>query len=105
MAGYLEINTNENNRMELFNESEIASKSPRLKYMEKHDIKTNKRTDLGPDCPAWEAWSGDYEESVARMLDGEVCDLDLSPSIAIGLTEEEAIDNLARNRGIEFAPN
>jgi len=90
--------------MELFKESEMASKSPRLKWLEKYDIKTNRRAGMEPDCQPWDAWSGDYNESLDSALNDTAFYHNASPVFAIGETEEEAIDNLARNRGIELPP-
>jgi len=83
--------------MELFSESEMASKSPRLLWLDAHGIKTAKRNDLGPDVPPWEAWVGDYDESLQSITNG---DWDSTNIFAIGETEEDAIEDLARNRGI-----
>jgi len=90
---------------ELFKDSEIASKSPRLLWMEKHDIHTKERADLHKDEGQWEAWVGDYKEAINKMLDYEDGYPDQSPDLAWGEDEQEALDVLAANMEIELIPN
>ncbi len=96
------------NHMELFEESEINVKSPRLLWLEKHDIHTKHRTDLHKEdgeCGEWEAYVGDYKTAVENMLEWPDGYPDASPYMGWGETEQEAIDILTQNLGIEIQPN
>ena len=91
--------------MELFKESEMNVKSPRLLWLEKHDIRTKLRTDLNKDEGEWEAYVGDYKTAVENMLADTRAYPPDTPYMGWGETEQEAIDILAQNLGIAAQPN
>lgn len=88
---------------ELFDPATVDSKSPRMNWLEKHDIHLQHRNDLGPDWPKWEAYVGDYDEAIGRTVNGDMDEpIDGSKWLCVGFTEEEAIVALAKNRGIRL---
>ena len=86
--------------MELFKDEEVASKSPYLLWLEKHDIKTKYRTDLGPDTPPWEAWIGDYEKKMLNAMTSGECYPDEHNDFVWAESEREAVLELARRNKI-----
>jgi hypothetical protein len=86
---------------ELFPPESVASPSPRLRWMQRHRIKTfhdENRDDENAEF-AWAAWSellGDYtnEDDAAYMLaEGHVC---------FGETEDEALNNFCIENKIKY---
>lgn len=75
--------------------------SPKLEWMKKHGIRTKYRRDLHSSFPRWEAYIGDYETAIQTVINAHD-DPDLSTSMAIGMTEQEAINQLAANRRIDL---
>ena len=86
---------------ELFPLAEVSQKSPRLLWMEENDFHTKYRRDLGNDVNKWEAYVGDYGPAIYNALHGGR-DPDISPLLAIGRTEAQALRNLCDNRGIDY---
>jgi len=82
---------------ELFKTSDVESVSPLTQWMNDNDIKTKKREDLHGDPEPWEAWSGDYSESLHTCIDGSSEYPSESPVFSWGATEQDAIDQLAIN--------
>ena len=85
----------------LFPLAEIASKSPRLLWLESHGIRTLYRDDLPAKAGRWEAFVGDYEKAVEETLLSTHTDFYTYEShfLAWGETEEDAILALAENNG------
>ena len=74
--------------MELF---EIpVSESPRLKWLKKHRISTHKSSPVPDDEDPWNAWVGDLSEAIE---DDRVC---------TGMTEDDALCDLARQLGLRL---
>lgn len=79
---------------ELFSPESVASDSPRLAWMKKHDIHVHHTATI---AEPWSAWIGDLQESIERGgFDPEL------GGYATGNTEDEAIFALARARGIRL---
>lgn len=80
----------------LFAEAEVARKSPRLKWMERHNVSTQEFMDARP---------GDEDEFVGEMFrwhawaGGGTCDPRKTRGHGVGWTEQEALVDLAHKCG------
>lgn len=76
---------------ELFPLTAVTLKSPRLKWMERHDLHTNGQgTDA--DSP-WSAWKGTPEEAIINFMNGH---------ITCAETEDKALLALCKNLGLKL---
>ena len=82
---------------ELFPKTEMSSKSPRLKWMEKHAISVAYDSEF----ETWEAWWDDKFRSLKLHMRNCLWSED-SEYYVTAETELEAIERLAENRGIEL---
>ena len=71
----------------LFPEEEVAVLSPRLRWMNKHNIRTRKSGS------EWEAWIGNYEEAQTDLS------YKASKRFAVGTSEDDCLHTLALNNG------
>ena len=67
---------------ELFPAETVTVKSPRLRWMEKHDVKTNEYKQSTP--TPWSAWSGNLMLAINRDM------------VYFGSTEDDAITAWAK---------
>jgi hypothetical protein len=69
------------------------SKAPRLRWMEKHDIRRH-RADLDDENLPWSAWFPENEHESGLPMDPEAC--------GYGVTENDAIVDLAVKHKIKL---
>ena len=72
---------------ELFDLKTVSVPSPRLRWLERHAVKTYKSPYVLDDEEPWSAWAGDFEVAMKKH------------TIVNGATEEEAITNWAKETG------
>lgn len=81
---------------ELFEESEVQSLSPRLRWMQKHGIRTLERHDTGDKLKCDEAMKKTFDDVESRFYPDD------SPYLAWGVDEIEALTRLAKNRNLKL---
>ena len=86
---------------ELFPLASVSVKSPRLRWMDKHDVSARFRNDLPGDFPdRWEAYVGRYEDAVQYSFEhsdhSDDCPIDNKRMVALS-DKDNALIKLARN--------
>ena len=82
---------------ELFPAESVAQDSPRLAWMKRHDIHTDKMHDYDEEEEPWSAWVGDLEKAIADGGDNPE-----AGGYSVAKTEDDALAILAKARGLRL---